>query len=78
MAGREQPPMPSGIRIALTVRELGGEDLPVAVITFTDVLGDTREMHFSEEVLRDLVVDGAVALRQLGRGYRTMPDPWLH
>lgn len=78
LPGRPPPPMPRSVTLALTVREVGDLDVPVAVASFADVTGDVRIMHFTEEVLRDVVVDGAVALRQLARGARSMPDPWLH
>jgi hypothetical protein len=63
---RSEPPMPSRADVALTVREDGShEGLPVMVVTFTDVLGDARTMHLSDEVARELALDLIVAHRQL-------------
>lgn len=70
--------MPVRIDVLLAVREDGSQEgLPVAVLRMVDVLGESRDVHVSEEVLLTLVGDGAVALRQLRRGQTQMPPPWI-
>lgn len=69
--------MPSKVDVMLTVREDGSrEGLPVVVVTMTDVTGDQRTIHLSDEVASTLGLDLLVAHRQLAHGMKEMPGPW--
>lgn len=63
-------PMPSSVELAATVRDLGSHEVPVAVVTFADVLGDARSLDLEPTVAIDLLVKLAQFVRQLG------PGPW--
>lgn len=50
MSADEHVPMPSQYDITAVMRQLGRNEIPVARIRFTDILGDSRTIDFDPEM----------------------------
>jgi hypothetical protein len=48
-------PMAVSVAVAATIRDMGSTEVPVAVVTFKDVLGDTWTIHLDADVSYELL-----------------------
>lgn len=60
------PPMPERVQLAATVRDLGSRELPVAELTFVDVLGEQLVLQLSPRTLMNLLSQAVRFLEQVG------------